>query len=726
MSQNDGGVLGDDSLSMGVVTLSKRQPSQVEHIELGGNSIVTLENAAQHYASAQSSASQENINLENVLVANSRINQHVTNNTGTTLHHSVGPANPNAYNAIGYVSSVVALQDDHQNKFTESLVPVSTVDFVEMNDAGIKGAAGAPLEIYFDVMTTTSSNSAQVPQTTMSYIPRPEHQTPKAQLLVRAYSDFIQPQAQQQQQQLVHLHQSDQSCSNEHPDAILPDVLGTSFPQLEQTVISQNLNEYRKPQKLEPQKRQIHIQLQPKQLHNFANEALEEHENTSNQKIILSDQSQQESLHNQQQLVQSQNIKEQSSFSTLSQQSRYQLIPKQFMQPQRQVNLTEYVLKEDLVHPNLMVQYTNHHEKNTETTTALTINKQSSENEPSLKTSTTKSEHSYHMPMVSRSGRPIRRRPEYIEYVNQNMKEEQMQQRNMPLVKIEANGYNPFEDEDDELDIEENNIISNDDEHDQSGAYSSDGKKSLPHKKRIPRKLKNSKKHIKCYKCDQCGEQFINQSNFTQHKQTHNIFTNKSKQFSCEICAKACDSQLKFFEHLKAHYEPAKKHKCEVCGGEFGSGELLQDHSSVHTREHFKCTVCHKTFRKESMLEVHTKATHLEEEVNTVEKPYTCTVCPKSYRSQIALDSHVQSEHSDNPPEFNCEDCYRVFKSKAKLISHRRVEHKEEGCHTRGSPKKKLKLGKSLKGSYECAICPRTFIHKNSLIYHIRSHTGKI
>ncbi|KAG7158579.1 Zinc finger and SCAN domain-containing protein 12-like, partial [Homarus americanus] len=301
------------------------------------------------------------------------------------------------------------------------------------------------------------------------------------------------------------------------------------------------------------------------------------------------------------------------------------------------------------------------------------------------------------------------------------------------LVKVEAmvigtdyEEEDPMEEVMEEDDPLEDEMDSNDEDPETSGNYSTDGKKSLPHKKRIPKKLKTTKKHVKCYKCAQCGEQFTNQQQFAAHKQTHTPPPMKPKPFKCEICAKGFDSQLKFFEHLKIHYEPYKKHKCEVCSGEFESADALQEHSLVHSREHFTCELCNKTFRKESMLEVHLKVAHMEEEeTNSIDKPYTCVACPKSYRTQMALDSHVQSEHSENPPEFNCEDCYRVFKSKTKLVTHRKTEHKEEGPQNKGAPKKKIKIGKAVKGGYACSICPRVFTHKNSLVYHIRGHTGE-
>lgn len=104
-------------------------------------------------------------------------------------------------------------------------------------------------------------------------------------------------------------------------------------------------------------------------------------------------------------------------------------------------------------------------------------------------------------------------------------------------------------------------------------------RRSLPHKKRLSKKLRNPRKpqtqpqlppksvHAKCFKCNKCGEQFPSQAAYAAHRVTHNVSSKKGLTFSCEICGKSLPNQLKFFEHLKAHYEP-------------GSGVLVVDPSS--------------------------------------------------------------------------------------------------------------------------------------------------
>lgn len=685
----DSGILGGNGpLEMNVVSLPKMDTAQLEQLglngpasALGATSITSL-GTSQHYVSTTLAGTQAL--LESVVTQGTRTPlTSVAGNSAVTFSTS-GNNSQDSYSSLEYVTQM-PLPDDQQGKFPDALVSVDNVAFVEMNDAAIKSAAvSAPLELYFDVINPTTT--APVSASSVHHV-RHEHQTPKAQLLERAYSDFLQQQEQQQQQ----LTDQDQS------DHVLQDVTTANLVQLEHEGLPQTLHDYRKPAKLEHQKRQIlqvqqQRQLQTQQLPRQIQQQqhTEQHNQQRQGQLPLRLQQQQKSLqfqHPQQRQLQQQPEQQQ--------QRLIQHQQKQFQEHVKKIDDQNCMNKND-------------------------AGLQQQQQTPPL------------IPLVSRSGRPIRRRQEYLEYVTQNIKEEDIVSHLPPqLVKAEEMVIGPdFEEEEpveevlEDEDHMEEEMDSNDDDPDDSGNYTTDGKKSLPHKKRIPKKLKTTKKHIKCYKCQFCDEQFTNQQQFNAHKQTHTL--TKPKPFNCEICLKGFDSQLKFFEHLKYHYEPYKKHRCEVCGGEFENADALQEHSLVHSREHYKCELCNKTFRKESMLEVHLKVAHMEEDdSNTADKPYSCVACPKSFRTQMALDSHVQTEHSENPPEFTCEDCYRVFKSKAKLMSHRKIEHKEGNSQNKGAPKKKMKVGKTAKGGYACTWCTRVFTHKNSLVYHMRGHTGE-
>lgn len=84
-------------------------------------------------------------------------------------------------------------------------------------------------------------------------------------------------------------------------------------------------------------------------------------------------------------------------------------------------------------------------------------------------------------------------------------------------------------------------------------------KKSLPHKKRISRKLKkNTSTSKKINKCNLCEQTFSTPEEFTQHQELceTTITPIHASPFACQLCSASFSDQLSFFGHLKAHYEP--------------------------------------------------------------------------------------------------------------------------------------------------------------------------
>jgi hypothetical protein len=67
-----------------------------------------------------------------------------------------------------------------------------------------------------------------------------------------------------------------------------------------------------------------------------------------------------------------------------------------------------------------------------------------------------------------------------------------------------------------------------------------------------------------------------------------------------------------------------------------------------------------------------------------------------------------------------CMGCVERFSSKAKLEAHVRKLHPEIS-----RPKKRRPPGQRRQEVLKCGECDRIFNHRNSLVYHMRSHTGE-
>ncbi|XP_069679199.1 uncharacterized protein [Periplaneta americana] len=339
-------------------------------------------------------------------------------------------------------------------------------------------------------------------------------------------------------------------------------------------------------------------------------------------------------------------------------------------------------------------------------------------------------------------------------------------------------------------------------------------RKSLPHKKRIPRKLKNLKKaaspsrsiHAKCYKCMKCGEQFGTQAAYTAHRLSHNT---AKKMFSCELCGKGFANQLKFFEHLKSHYEPTitttivetipvakpSNHKEK-------SAPMKEESEVKEERENKQpaivstvgalpppliCPQCGKTFRRQKAFETHINLAHpKQEEIEEFSEPedlmegirgvvdvggvdtsdeadIECLPSPAVVRGlknnndkewyreedlhaaeadlQEMEEQHHQQQqqhhHHLHPhleePDNICELCGDVYETKIQLEQHVRTDHLEFTPDPGGrdemllSPKRRLAGKRSRRGGLHltCPQCGRMFNHRNSLVYHLRSHSGE-
>ncbi|XP_046665159.1 zinc finger protein 613-like isoform X2 [Homalodisca vitripennis] len=255
--------------------------------------------------------------------------------------------------------------------------------------------------------------------------------------------------------------------------------------------------------------------------------------------------------------------------------------------------------------------------------------------------------------------------------------------------------------------------------------------RSLPHKKRIPRKLKAPSTrniHTKCYKCNKCGETFTTQAAFSAHRLTHASVGNTKRpanNYSCELCNKQFGSQLKFFEHLKSHYEPGGAHQ------EVGENHIahpltptIQDSFSIKSEFQqvgkeepqgcvgLPCSVCGKVFRRQKALESHMSVSHPRD--NEIEEFSEPEDMMEGIRHVVNIGSGDEDHCDDKIRQWRYSELGMELQDVC-LVSPSMDSGNEDTKQPR-SPR-----GKQL----SCPQCDRSFNHRNSLLYHIRSHSGQ-
>ncbi|XP_035703919.1 zinc finger protein 320 isoform X2 [Folsomia candida] len=195
-----------------------------------------------------------------------------------------------------------------------------------------------------------------------------------------------------------------------------------------------------------------------------------------------------------------------------------------------------------------------------------------------------------------------------------------------------------------------------------------------------------------------------------------------------------------------------------------------EEEKSSLTEDENICTDCDKHFITISKLEAHIKAMHSSPAV-PCEKPSSrkkraCVqrnLAKKQKRNEpvikldvlktekyfdesfqdIEIEKEATAIPSDAELEFDDEDeyilgdenlcpsCDKLFATRSKLEAHVKKLHPDLAMELAsienkgGNKKKRSPTGQRKQEVLKCAVCDRIFNHRNSMVYHMRSHTGE-
>lgn len=106
---------------------------------------------------------------------------------------------------------------------------------------------------------------------------------------------------------------------------------------------------------------------------------------------------------------------------------------------------------------------------------------------------------------------------------------------------------------------------------------------------------------------------------------------------------------------------------CDVCDKTFTTRQQLLRHRDHHNERSFKCLTCHKFYKTERDLKVHSLV-HYEQ------RPHACTHCGKSFLSSSKLKQHSNVHTGERP--FKCKYCDKDFTNFPNWLKHVRRSHK--------------------------------------------------
>ncbi|XP_008191697.1 zinc finger protein 354A-like [Tribolium castaneum] len=279
-----------------------------------------------------------------------------------------------------------------------------------------------------------------------------------------------------------------------------------------------------------------------------------------------------------------------------------------------------------------------------------------------------------------------------------------------------------------------NNSEKSEDEKRGSDGDHRTSRKSLPHKKRISRKLK--KQNPTKIQCNLCEQTFTSNDDFAQHEilcQT-TITPVHNTAFSCQICNANFHDQLRFFEHLKSHYEPNN----QVQSTAIEKNEVDSEKDNIFsTLLNLTCIQCNKTFRRQKAFETHMKEVHHKDDLNefsetedlmeginvVVDHETNSDNDTKAWYREDELHQTEEDLKELEAEEHVCHICKQPFPLRAILLQHL-VTCRADTGNTEPTAPSLVKRKNKKKGSMHCRECDRVFTHRNSLVYHMRSHSG--
>ncbi|XP_032592400.1 zinc finger protein 227 isoform X2 [Drosophila grimshawi] len=207
--------------------------------------------------------------------------------------------------------------------------------------------------------------------------------------------------------------------------------------------------------------------------------------------------------------------------------------------------------------------------------------------------------------------------------------------------------------------------------------------------------------------------------------------TESSSKSSNQLCCSACHKEYKSEAQLRVHTRRVHckaENKCPYCQRAFKRKHHLTDHVRlVHegVRAH-KCEFCERSFGLARTLRIHLMG-------HTNERPFMCTICEKTFRQKTDLRIHIDDHAA--VPQFRCPICSHGKASQEDLDAHLARHNNKDGfqCSTCGRKFKKLCHLKDHNNAvhlklrpFKCSQdgCEKAFAARRTLQIHLQSHAG--
>ncbi|XP_052266795.1 zinc finger protein 678-like isoform X2 [Dreissena polymorpha] len=210
----------------------------------------------------------------------------------------------------------------------------------------------------------------------------------------------------------------------------------------------------------------------------------------------------------------------------------------------------------------------------------------------------------------------------------------------------------------------------------------------------------------KRYKCEVCGQAFIQRGSYHIHKKRHEPV----KDFPCRECGKEFVRRAELDLHMRTHQVDEKGQRvgftCEICGKVLMRKESYDDHMSIHKEvKSIKCSYCDKCFYTKRTCKSHERSAHENQPMK-----FDCQECGRSFDRPAKLNKHMEIHSGDKVvKQYACEECGEIFESLTGKSMHLKKRHRERYNEKNSKP-------------FECEICSKKCKTQVGLDHHVKVH----
>ncbi|KAK9513581.1 hypothetical protein VZT92_027102 [Zoarces viviparus] len=218
------------------------------------------------------------------------------------------------------------------------------------------------------------------------------------------------------------------------------------------------------------------------------------------------------------------------------------------------------------------------------------------------------------------------------------------------------------------------------------------------------------------FKCQECSQAFPNSMALRYHQRCHAAL----KPYECPECGLVFKHYSVMEDHRRKHTDNMRSHLCNTCGKTFKYSSLLHQHQYLHTgQKPFRCPECGKKFAFAQNMKAHCRQHRLRKNNPSAEQPGKAA--PTSAQEAVRGPGKENAHQSDEPKRtFNCPLCPQTYLLPANLRAHMLV-HEAEYETLERTPKPPKDNNKDWDKGHTCPHCPSVYRDESSLNMHLLS-----